>query len=167
MDKKQNSYDDFAAVAEDLISRRITSSRHLGIMGGSNGGLLVGAVFVQRPELFNAVVCQVPLLDMKRYHTLLAGNSWMAEYGILATQPRHACEHPRYADRVRVGSIAAADDDCSLIQCAGMAHTSRESSARDPAKNEVTEIQRYGSRLSGVFQRKHGGVNATAFVHRE
>ena len=50
-------------------------------MGGSNGGLLVGATFVQRPELFNAVVCQVPLLDMKRYHKLLAGNSWMAEYG--------------------------------------------------------------------------------------
>jgi prolyl oligopeptidase len=81
MDKKQNSYDDFAAVAEDLIARKITSPRHLGMMGGSNGGLLVGAVFVQRPELFNAVVCQVPLLDMQRYHTLLAGNSWMAEYG--------------------------------------------------------------------------------------
>jgi len=81
MDKKQNSYDDFASVAEDLIARKITSPKHLGIMGGSNGGLLVGAVFVQRPELFNAVVCQVPLLDMKRYHTLLAGNSWMAEYG--------------------------------------------------------------------------------------
>jgi prolyl oligopeptidase len=50
-------------------------------MGGSNGGLLVGAVFTQRPELFNAVVCQVPLLDMRRYHTLLAGASWMAEFG--------------------------------------------------------------------------------------
>jgi prolyl oligopeptidase len=81
MNNKQNSYDDFAAVAEDLIARKISSPKHLGIMGGSNGGLLVGATFVQRPELFNAVVCQVPLLDMKRYHTLLAGNSWMAEYG--------------------------------------------------------------------------------------
>lgn len=81
MDKKQNSYDDFIAVAEDLVARKIASPRHLGIMGGSNGGLLVGATFVQRPELFNAVVCQVPLLDMKRYHILLAGNSWMAEYG--------------------------------------------------------------------------------------
>jgi len=79
--KKQNSYDDFIAVAEDLVARKITQPRHLGIMGGSNGGLLVGATFVQRPELFNAVVCQVPLLDMKRYHQLLAGNSWMAEYG--------------------------------------------------------------------------------------
>ena len=78
---KQRSYDDFIAVAEDLIAAGVTSPKHLGIMGGSNGGLLVGATFVQRPELFNAVVCQVPLLDMRRYHTLLAGASWMAEYG--------------------------------------------------------------------------------------
>jgi prolyl oligopeptidase len=78
---KQKSYDDFIAVAEDLIARKITQARHLGIQGGSNGGLLVGAVMVQRPELFNAVVCQVPLLDMRRYHKLLAGASWMAEYG--------------------------------------------------------------------------------------
>ncbi len=78
---KQRSYDDFIAVAEDLIARGVTSPRHLGIEGGSNGGLLVGAVATQRPELFNAVVCQVPLLDMKRYHKLLAGASWMAEYG--------------------------------------------------------------------------------------
>jgi prolyl oligopeptidase len=78
---KQRSYDDFIAVAEDLVAHKISSPKHLGIMGGSNGGLLVGAVFTQRPELFNAVVCQVPLLDMRRYHTLLAGASWMAEYG--------------------------------------------------------------------------------------
>ncbi len=78
---KQKSYDDFAAVAEDLIAQRITSPAHLGIQGGSNGGLLVGVVMLQRPELFNAVVCQVPLLDMRRYHQLLAGASWMAEYG--------------------------------------------------------------------------------------
>jgi prolyl oligopeptidase len=78
---KQKSYDDFIAVAEDLIARKISSPRHLAIQGGSNGGLLVGATMVQRPDLFNAVVCQVPLLDMRRYHTLLAGASWMAEYG--------------------------------------------------------------------------------------
>ena len=80
-ENKQRSYDDFIAVAEDLIARKITGPRHLGIEGGSNGGLLVGAVAMQRPELFNAVVCQVPLLDMRRYHQLLAGASWMAEYG--------------------------------------------------------------------------------------
>ena len=78
---KQRSYDDFIAVAEDLIAQKITTPKHLGIMGGSNGGLLVGAAFTQRPELFNAVVCQVPLLDMRRFNQLLAGASWMAEYG--------------------------------------------------------------------------------------
>lgn len=80
-EKHQNAFDDFIAVAEDLIKRKVTSTEHLGIQGGSNGGLLVGASFVQRPDLFKAVVCQVPLLDMKRYNKLLAGNSWMAEYG--------------------------------------------------------------------------------------
>lgn len=80
-EKHQNTFDDFIAVAEDLIERKITTPAHLGIVGGSNGGLLVGACFVQRPELYNAVVCQVPLLDMQRYNKLLAGASWMAEYG--------------------------------------------------------------------------------------
>jgi len=80
-ENRQKSYDDFYAVAEDLIARGITSSRHLGIRGGSGGGLLVGMLFTQRPELFKAVVCQVPLLDMKRYSHLLAGASWVAEYG--------------------------------------------------------------------------------------
>ena len=78
---KQKSYDDFAAVAEDLIAAKVTRPARLGMQGGSNGGLLVGVVMLQRPELFNAVVCQVPLLDMRRYHKLLAGASWMAEYG--------------------------------------------------------------------------------------
>jgi prolyl oligopeptidase len=80
-ENRQRAYDDFIAVAEDLVTRGITSSRHLDIQGGSNGGLLVAAAFTQRPDLFNAVVCQVPLLDMRRYHRLLAGASWMAEYG--------------------------------------------------------------------------------------
>ncbi len=80
-ENRQRAFDDLIAVAEDLIERDITSPEHLGIQGGSNGGLLVGAVMVQRPDLFNAVVCQVPLLDMQRYHKLLAGASWMAEYG--------------------------------------------------------------------------------------
>ncbi|PXW93835.1 prolyl oligopeptidase [Sphaerotilus hippei] len=78
---KQRSYDDFIAVAEDLVRTGVTRPARLGIMGGSNGGLLVGAAMTQRPDLFGAVVCQVPLLDMKRYHLLLAGASWMAEYG--------------------------------------------------------------------------------------
>lgn len=80
-EKRQNVYDDFHAIAEDLIERKITSAEHLGITGGSNGGLLVGVAFTQRPDLYNAVMCLVPLLDMKRYNKLLAGASWMGEYG--------------------------------------------------------------------------------------
>ncbi|GAB2503538.1 prolyl oligopeptidase family serine peptidase [Lysobacter humi (ex Lee et al. 2017)] len=75
------AYEDFAAVARDLIARGITSSRHLGVQGGSNGGLLVGNMLMQYPDLIGAAVVQVPLLDMQRYHVLLAGASWMAEYG--------------------------------------------------------------------------------------
>lgn len=78
---RQKSFDDFRAVAEDLIARRVTSPRYLGIRGGSNGGLLVGVAFTQHPELFGAVVCQVPLLDMLRYTRLPAGASWIGEYG--------------------------------------------------------------------------------------
>lgn len=78
---RHKAYEDFAAVAEDLIARKITSPKRLGIQGGSNGGLLVGNMLTQYPQLFGAVVVQVPLLDMQRYHKLLAGASWMAEYG--------------------------------------------------------------------------------------
>ena len=78
---RQKAYDDFEAVAADITQRGIAPPKHLGIMGGSNGGLLVSTVAIQRPELFGAVVCQVPLTDMRRYHKLLAGASWMAEYG--------------------------------------------------------------------------------------
>jgi prolyl oligopeptidase len=78
---RPRAYQDFAAVAEDLIRRRVTSAAKLGIQGESNGGLLMGNMLTRRPELFGAVVCGVPLLDMRRYHTLLAGASWMGEYG--------------------------------------------------------------------------------------
>ena len=80
-EKRHRAYEDFAAVAEDLIARKVTSPAHLGIMGGSNGGLLMGNMLTLRPELFGAVVCQVPLLDMRRFNKLLAGASWMGEYG--------------------------------------------------------------------------------------
>jgi prolyl oligopeptidase len=78
---RQKAYDDFQAVAEDLVKRGITTSKQLGIMGGSNGGLLVSANMVERPDLFGAVVCQVPLIDMIRYTKIGAGASWIAEYG--------------------------------------------------------------------------------------
>ena len=81
---KQNrprAYEDFAAVAEDLVKRGITSRARLGTLGGSNGGLLMGNMLTEYPELFGAIVCEVPLLDMKRYTHLSAGASWIAEYG--------------------------------------------------------------------------------------
>jgi prolyl oligopeptidase len=79
--QRQRAYDDFIAVAEDLIARKVTQPKRLGIQGASNGGLLMGVMLTQRPDLFGAIVCSVPLLDMKRYHKLLAGASWMGEYG--------------------------------------------------------------------------------------
>ena len=80
-EKRQNVFDDFYAVSEDMITKNISSPKHLGIMGGSNGGLLVGVAFTQRPDLYNAGACLVPLLDMQRYNKLLAGASWMGEFG--------------------------------------------------------------------------------------
>ncbi|WP_043733671.1 prolyl oligopeptidase family serine peptidase [Nocardia asiatica] len=74
-------YEDFSSIAKDLVARGITTADRLGAVGGSNGGLLMGVMLTRYPELFGALVCQVPLLDMKRYHLLLAGASWMAEYG--------------------------------------------------------------------------------------
>lgn len=79
--RRQRSFDDFIAVAQQLAADGVTTPKQLGIQGDSNGGLLVGACMVQRPELFGAVVCEVPLLDMQRYHRLYAGASWLDEYG--------------------------------------------------------------------------------------
>jgi prolyl oligopeptidase len=80
-EKRLRAYEDFAAVAKDLYERKVTRPEKLGIQGGSNGGLLVGNMVTLYPGLFKAAVCQVPLLDMQRYNKLLAGASWMAEYG--------------------------------------------------------------------------------------
>ncbi|MPV50528.1 prolyl oligopeptidase family serine peptidase [Pseudactinotalea sp. HY160] len=80
-ENRHRAYEDFAAVARDLVASGLTSREHLGIQGGSNGGLLTGNMLTGYPELFGAVVIQVPLLDLKRYSHLLAGASWIAEYG--------------------------------------------------------------------------------------
>ncbi len=80
-DKRQTGFDDFVAVAKDLIESKITSPKHLGIKGGSHGGLLVAVSMTQHPELFGAVVCEVPILDMVRFTEFAAGPSWIAEYG--------------------------------------------------------------------------------------
>ncbi len=87
---RQRIYDDFAAVAQDVIARKITSPRRLGIRGGSNGGLLMGVEFEQHPELWNAVVIEVPLLDMMRYEQIAAGASWVGEYGSVSDPAQRA-----------------------------------------------------------------------------
>ncbi len=87
---RQIIYDDFAAVGKDLIARKITSPRKLGIVGGSNGGLLMGVEFTQHPELSHAVDIQVPLLDMLRYEQIDAGSSWVGEYGSMSNPAERA-----------------------------------------------------------------------------
>jgi prolyl oligopeptidase len=88
--KRQVIYDDFASVAQDLIARKITSSRRLGIVGGSNGGLLMGVEMTQHPDLFGAIVIQVPLLDMLRFEQIAAGASWVGEYGSVSIPEQRA-----------------------------------------------------------------------------
>jgi prolyl oligopeptidase len=80
-ENKQRTWDDFLAVAEDLVTRGFTKPEHLGIQGGSQGGLLVGTAFTQRPDLFGAAIVQIPLFDMLRYHLIGRGASWIGEYG--------------------------------------------------------------------------------------
>ena len=80
-ENRGRAYEDLIAVAEDLVRRRVTEPSRLGVLGGSNGGLLTGNMLVRRPALFGAVVSMVPLFDMRRYHVLLAGASWIAEFG--------------------------------------------------------------------------------------
>ena len=87
---RQRIYDDFYAVGQDLITRKVTSPRYLGIEGGSNGGLLMGVEFTQHPEMWNAVDIQVPLLDMLRYEKIQAGASWVGEYGSVSVPAERA-----------------------------------------------------------------------------
>lgn len=89
LEQKQNVFDDFIAAAEWLVANGYTSPAKLAIIGGSNGGLLVAACMLQRPELFGAVVCQVPVLDMLRYHRFTVGRYWASEYGNAETNPEH------------------------------------------------------------------------------
>lgn len=89
LEKKQNVFDDFIAAGEWLIANKYTSTARLAILGGSNGGLLVGACLVQRPDLYGAVICRVPVIDMLRYHRFTVGRYWVGEYGNAELSPEH------------------------------------------------------------------------------
>jgi prolyl oligopeptidase len=89
LEKKQNVFDDFIAAAEWLVANKVTTPKKLAIQGGSNGGLLVAACMLQRPDLYGAVLCQVPVADMLRYHRFTVGRYWTGEYGNAETNPEH------------------------------------------------------------------------------
>ena len=119
-EERHRAYEDFSSVAKDLVERGVTDRDHLAVRGGSNGGLLTGNMLTQYPELFGAVIIQVPLLDMKRYSHLLAGASWMAEYGDPDTEdwefvrtfsPYHLLSEERAADYPPTFVLTSTRDD--------------------------------------------------------
>jgi prolyl oligopeptidase len=166
---RQKAYDDFIAIAEDLVKRGLTTSQQLGIMGGSNGGLLVGAVAVERPDLFGAVVCQVPLLDMIRFPKLGAGASWVGEYG----DPENAAERAailKYSpyQNVKAGVkyppiffvTATSDDRVTPVHARKMA-AKMEAQGHDVLFYENTE----GGHAAAANHAEQAEMNALGYVY--
>jgi prolyl oligopeptidase len=166
---RQKAYDDFIAVAEDMVKRGFTTARRLGIMGGSNGGLLVGAVAVERPDLFAAVVCEVPLLDMIRFTKLGAGASWVGEYGD-PEKPEERAAILKYSPYQNVGPgrkyppiffiTATSDDRVTPVHARKMA-AKMEAQGHDVLFYENTD----GGHAAAANHSQQAEMNALAFVY--
>jgi prolyl oligopeptidase len=168
-ENRQKAYDDFQAVAADLVKRGFTTPKQLGIMGGSNGGLLVSANMVERPELFGAVVCQVPLIDMIRYTHIGAGASWIGEYGDPA-DPKAAAYISKYSpyQNVKAGVkyppvffvTATSDDRVSPVHARKMA-AKMEAQGHDVTFYENTD----GGHAAAADHRQAAEMWALSFVY--
>ena len=149
-------YEDFAAIARDLVNRGLTTPEQLGAQGGSNGGLLMGVMLTSYPELFGALVVQVPLIDMKRYHLLLAGASWMAEYGD-PDDPDEWKFISEYSPYQRVAKVDDADYPALLVT------TSTRDDRVHPghARKLVARLEEFGHDVS-YYENIEGGHGGAA-----
>lgn len=160
---KQNrhrAYEDFAAVAEDLIARQVTASPHLGAIGGSNGGLLVGNMLTLYPQLFGCIVCEVPLLDMQRYTQLSAGASWMAEYG----DPSKTDQWAYLKTFSPYHNINAQSAYPRVLFCTA---TSDDRVHPAHARKMVARMQQMGYQQVYFYENAQGGHNAASDIKQE
>ncbi|MDG4880149.1 prolyl oligopeptidase family protein [Mesorhizobium sp. WSM4884] len=148
--KRQNAFDDFAAVAEDVVRRGITTAAQLGIQGGSNGGLLTGVSLTQRPELFGAVIIDVPLLDMLRYTELPPGASWIAEYGD-PSKPEEVAWLGAYSPYQHVAA------DAAYPPVLLMTSTADDRVHPGHARKMAARLQEAGHRRTLFFEETEGG----------
>ncbi|MEU4079399.1 S9 family peptidase [Streptomyces venezuelae] len=151
--ERPRAFEDFAAVAKDLVARGITTPAMLGAKGGSNGGLLMGAMLTRHPELFGAIVAQVPLLDMTRFHKLLAGASWIAEYG----DPDDAADRPHLA-AISPYHLLAADRPYPPVLL--MTSTRDDRVHPGHARKTAARLRELGHRV--LFHENTGGGHAGA-----
>ncbi len=166
LDRKQNVFDDFIAAAEYLIAQKYTRADKLVISGGSNGGLLVAACLIQRPDLFGAIVCQVPVIDMLRYHRFTVGRYWVSDYGNAEENEEHFKFLMEYSPlhNIKVGTsypptlITTADTDDRVVP----AHAKKFAAALQAADGGDNPILIRVETKAG-----HGGGKPTAKVIEE
>jgi prolyl oligopeptidase len=176
LDKKQNVFDDFIGAAQFLIQRKYTQPQRLAISGASNGGLLVGAALTQRPELFRAVVCDVPLLDMVRYHHFGSGRTWIAEYGssederqfktLLAYSPYH---HVQQQTKYPAVLFMSADSDDRVDPMHARKMAARLQAVTDGSRPILLRIEKKAGHGGAdlVKQSVEASADSMAFLMRQ